>query len=138
MVTVAHPTPHAKRHLDRSSRFATIYPRDQQTDSQTMNIASNRSRLYAMHIRCGLKILRFSNKHRLAELIFKSGLAYTETIDMGLLQYTCLVPSYEKTPCVRQENSTGLLIWSNNSKLCKDIPITTNIYITTRTKVGTS
>ena len=27
--------PHAKRHLDRSSRFATIHPRDQQTHRQT-------------------------------------------------------------------------------------------------------
>ena len=52
MVTVAHPAPHAKRHLDRSSRFATIHRRDQQTSDghrtdigQTMNIASNRSRI---------------------------------------------------------------------------------------------
>jgi len=64
MVTVAHLTPHAKRHLDQSNRFATIYPRDQQThrqtDSQTMNIASNRLHLYAMHMRCGLKL--YENK----------------------------------------------------------------------------
>ena len=34
-LTLAQPTPHAKRHLDRLSRFAKIHPRDQQTDRQT-------------------------------------------------------------------------------------------------------
>ena len=47
MVTVAHPTPHAKRHLDRCSCFAIIHRRDQQSHRQTMNMASNRSHLYA-------------------------------------------------------------------------------------------
>ena len=69
-VTVAHPTPHAKRHLDRSSRFATIHPRDQrqthkQTDRQTMNIAKYRSHLYATHIRCGLKTIETASDWRL-------------------------------------------------------------------------
>ena len=38
MVTVAHPTPHAKRHLDRSSRFCMVPRRDipdRQTDRPT-------------------------------------------------------------------------------------------------------
>ena len=41
-----HPTPHAKRHLDQSSHFATIHLRDQQqTDRPSMNIAEYRSRI---------------------------------------------------------------------------------------------
>ena len=67
MVTVAHPTPHAKRHLERSSCFATIHLCDQrqtdrqtsdrQTDRQTMNIVKYRLHLYATHIWCGVIIL---------------------------------------------------------------------------------
>jgi len=39
MVTMDHPTTHAKRHLDRSSRFATIPARDQLTDRPWTSLA---------------------------------------------------------------------------------------------------
>ena len=47
----AHPSPHAKRHLDRCSRFCRIHPRDGQTGrTTTQQVGSNRPHLYAMHI----------------------------------------------------------------------------------------
>jgi len=56
MVTVAHLTPHAKRHLVRSSRFCRVpcrYITDRPTDRQTDRPSTETSvaicRIYAMH-----------------------------------------------------------------------------------------
>ena len=40
--------PHAKRHLDRFSRFATIHPRDQQTHRPQTSLAIGR--IYMLRI----------------------------------------------------------------------------------------
>ena len=57
MVTRAHPSPHVKRHLDRS-RSDQPFLQDtfvlRTHTHTTLHVSSNRVHLYARHIRCGL------------------------------------------------------------------------------------
>ena len=59
-----HPTPHAKLHIDPSSRFlqdtSTFWTHTYHT---MLHISSNRPHLYAMHIWCSLIMLWFIINH---------------------------------------------------------------------------